>query len=63
VSARYERASLIVTPKALRPLGETFGDAVVSAAMIDRLVHQAEVVTSKATATGSRTATSGGAHR
>lgn len=30
--------------QALRPLGEVFGDDVVAAAMIDRLVHHAEVI-------------------
>jgi len=45
VSARYERASLIVTSnKPFGRWGETFGDDVVAAAMIDRLVHHAEVV-------------------
>ncbi len=38
--------------------GEVFGDDVVAAAMIDRLVHHAESSPSKATATGSKTATS-----
>jgi DNA replication protein DnaC len=48
VSARYERASLIVTSnKPFGRWGETFGDAVVAAAMIDRLVHHAEVVSLK----------------
>ncbi|HEX2064807.1 MAG TPA: IS21-like element helper ATPase IstB [Acidimicrobiales bacterium] len=45
VSARYERASVIVTSN--RPFarwGETFGDDTVAAAMVDRLVHHAEVV-------------------
>src|ERR1700751_4782401 len=48
VSARYERASLIVTSN--RPFGrwgEVFGDEVVAAAMIDRLVHHAEVIALK----------------
>jgi DNA replication protein DnaC len=41
VSARYERASLIVTSnKPFSAWGEIFGDEVVAAAMIDRLVHQ-----------------------
>jgi hypothetical protein len=31
--------------------GEVFGDAVVAAAMIDRLVHHAEVVSTKGTQT------------
>jgi DNA replication protein DnaC len=45
VSARYERASLIVTSnKAFGRWGEVFGDDVVAAAMIDRLVHHAEVI-------------------
>jgi DNA replication protein DnaC len=45
VSARYERASLIVTSnKPFGRWGEVFGDDVVAAAMIDRLVHHAEVV-------------------
>jgi DNA replication protein DnaC len=45
VSRRYERASLIVTSnKPFSAWGEIFGDDVVAAAMIDRLVHHAEVV-------------------
>jgi DNA replication protein DnaC len=48
VSSRYERASLIVTSnKAFGRWGEVFGDEVVAAAMIDRLVHHAEVVALK----------------
>jgi DNA replication protein DnaC len=48
VSARYERASLIVTSnKPFGRWGEVFGDDVVAAAMIDRLVHHAEVVSLK----------------
>src|SRR5215207_4982528 len=45
VSARYERASIIITSN--RPFGrwgEVFGDDTVAAAMIDRLVHHAEVI-------------------
>ena len=46
VSSRYERASLIVTSnKPFGRCGEVFGDDVVAAAMIDRLVHHAEVLT------------------
>ena len=42
VSSRYERASLIVTSnKSFGRWGEVFGDDVVAAAMIDRLVHHA----------------------
>jgi DNA replication protein DnaC len=48
VSARYERASLIVTSnKPFGRWGETFGDEVVAAAMIDRLVHHADVIALK----------------
>jgi len=48
VSSRYERASLIVTSnKPFGRWGETFGDDVVAAAMIDRLVHHADVVALK----------------
>jgi DNA replication protein DnaC len=47
VSARYERASLIVTSN--KPFGRwvRFGEDVVAAAMIDRLVHHAEMVALK----------------
>ena len=56
VSSRYERASLIVTSnKPFGRWGEVFGDDVVAAAMIDRLVHHAEI-TSKATDTASEIA-------
>jgi DNA replication protein DnaC len=45
VSSRYERASVIVTSnKPFSAWGEIFGDAVVAAAMVDRLVHHAEVI-------------------
>jgi DNA replication protein DnaC len=48
VSARYERASLIVTSnKPFGRWGEVFADDVVAAAMIDRLVHHAEVIALK----------------
>ena len=48
VSARYERASVIVTSnKPFGRWGEVFGDATVAAAMIDRLVHHATVVSLK----------------
>jgi len=48
VSSRYERASLVVTSnKPFGRWGEVFGDEVVAAAMIDRLVHHAEVVSLK----------------
>ena len=48
VSSRYERASLIVTSNnSFGRWGEVFGDEVVAAAMIDRLVHHADVVALK----------------
>ncbi|TQN46281.1 DNA replication protein DnaC [Humibacillus xanthopallidus] len=47
-SSRYERASLIVTSnKTFARWGEVFGDDTVAAAMIDRLVHHAEVIALK----------------
>jgi IstB-like ATP binding protein len=50
VSARYERASVIVTSnKPFGRWGEVFGDDVVAAAMIDRLVHHAEVIATAGT--------------
>ena len=48
VSGRYERASLIVTSnKPFSAWGEVFGDDVVATAMIDRLVHHAEILSLK----------------
>jgi DNA replication protein DnaC len=48
VSRHYERASTIVTSnKPFSGWGEIFGDEVVAAAMIDRLVHHAEIVSLK----------------
>jgi DNA replication protein DnaC len=48
VSSRYERASMIVTSnKPFSRWGEIFGDDVVAAAMIDRLVHHAEILSLK----------------
>ena len=48
VSARYERASVIVTSnKPFSAWGEIFGDEIVAAAMIDRLVHHAEILALK----------------
>jgi DNA replication protein DnaC len=44
VSSRYERASLIITSNMpFGRWGEVFNDDVIAAAMIDRLVHHAEV--------------------
>lgn len=48
ISRRYERASVIVTSnKPFSGWGEIFGDDVVAAAMIDRLVHHAEILALK----------------
>jgi len=48
VSSRYERASMIVTSnKPFSSWGEIFGDDVVATAMIDRLVHHAEILSLK----------------
>ena len=48
VSARYGRASMIVTSnKPFSAWGEIFGDDVTAAAMIDRLVHHAEILSLK----------------
>lgn len=48
VASRYERASQIVTSnKEFGRWGEVFGDDTVAAAMIDRLVHHADVIALK----------------
>jgi DNA replication protein DnaC len=48
VSRRYERASLIVTSnKPFSAWGEIFGDDASASAMIDRLVHHAELISLK----------------
>ena len=48
VSGRYERASLVMTSnKPFSGWGEVFGDDVVATAMIDRLVHHAEILSLK----------------
>jgi DNA replication protein DnaC len=48
VSRRYERASLIVTSnKPFSAWGEIFGDEVTATAMIDRLIHHAEILSLK----------------
>jgi len=45
VSARYERGSLILTSnKAFREWGSVFGDEVIASALLDRLLHHANVV-------------------
>jgi len=48
ISSRYERRSLIVTSnKNFSAWAEIFGDAVAVAAMVDRLVHHADVIVLK----------------
>ena len=48
VSARYEKASMIVTSnKPFSKWGEIFGDDIVATAMIDRLIHHAEILSLK----------------
>ena len=48
VSSRYEHASLILTSNLpFSGWGGVFGDQVVAAAMIDRIVHHADVLTVK----------------
>jgi DNA replication protein DnaC len=45
IASRYERASLIVSSnKTFSSWAEIFGDAMAVAAMVDRLVHHAEVI-------------------
>src|SRR5690349_1742358 len=46
IASRYEQGSIMVTSNLpFGRWGETFADDVVAAAMIDRLVHHAEVLT------------------
>lgn len=48
VSSRYEHASLILTSNLpFARWDDVFGDQVVAAAMIDRIVHHTEVITLK----------------
>lgn len=48
VSSHYEHASLILTSNLpFARWGDVFGDQVVAAAMIDRIVHHADVLTLK----------------
>lgn len=45
ISRRYERASTVLTPnKGFEEWGEIFGDEVMAAALIDRLVHHSHLV-------------------
>jgi DNA replication protein DnaC len=60
VSARDERASVIVTSNP-SPLGaRSFGDEVVAAAIVDRLVHHADILAPKGD--GYRLRTTASAH-
>src|SRR5436305_9809920 len=48
VSSRYEHASMIVTSnKPFSKWGEIFGDDMAATAMIDRLIHHAEILSLK----------------
>ena len=48
VSNRYERASMIVTSnKPFSAWGEIFGDDMAATAMVDRLIHHAEILSLK----------------
>jgi DNA replication protein DnaC len=48
VSRRYERGSIVVTSnRGFEQWGEILGDAMVAAALIDRLVHHATMITLK----------------
>lgn len=45
VNARYEKGSLVLTSnKSFKEWGEVFGDAVVAAALLDRLLHHCHIV-------------------
>ena len=46
MARRYERASTILTSnKSFEDWGETFGDEVMAAALIDRILHHCHIVT------------------
>jgi DNA replication protein DnaC len=50
VASRYEHASLILTSNlSFGRWGEVFGDQTVASAMIDRIVHHADVLSLKGT--------------
>ena len=50
VSSRYEHASLIMTSNLpFARWGDVFGDQVIASAMIDRIVHHADVIALKGT--------------
>jgi DNA replication protein DnaC len=48
IAKRYERGSILMTcNRAFKDWNEVFSDTVVAAAIIDRLVHHAQVLTLK----------------
>lgn len=48
VNTRYEKASTVLTSnKSFRDWGEVFGDAVVAAALLDRLLHHCHIINIK----------------
>jgi len=50
VSSRYEHASMILTSNLpFARWGDVFGDQVIASAMIDRIVHHADVISLKGT--------------
>jgi DNA replication protein DnaC len=60
VSSRYEHASLVLTSNLpFARWGDVFGDQVVASAMIDRIVHHAEVLTLKGSSYRLRNSASG----
>lgn len=60
VARRYERGSIIVTSnRGFEAWGEILGDQMVAAALIDRLVHHAQLVTLKGKSYRLRERTSG----
>ena len=45
VSRRYERGSIVLTSnKTFAEMGQVFGDEVLAWAILDRLLHHAEVI-------------------
>jgi hypothetical protein len=59
VSRRYERGSIVITSnRGFEQWGEILGDAMVAAALIDRLVHHATMIILRARATGYASAAS-----
>lgn len=52
INARYERGAMILTSnRGFSEWGEVFGDPVVAAALLDRLLRHAIVITMKGTQT------------